>query len=765
MKKLIIAEKPSLMRSIMHALSTQGEHFAAREDKEYYESERYIATSAFGHLLELKMPEEYQGREDLGAWKIENLPFFPRKYEYKVRKDAMKRYKTLGKLINSSSVDGIIHCGDADREGQIIIDLILRQHGNEKPVIRPQFVALTDHAIIEAFRKAKSNSEYKLVYAEGMCRLCLDYDYGINLSQFATVKTKARPALNVGRVIGAIVTEIYTRDKQIKEFVPEDYYKVVSDVEGGFRLTSKERFGGEEKEKAEEWAAKLQAGDSVVSDVQEKKVTKRPPKLFSQTSLQAAMSKRFGYTPDKTLELSQSLYEKGLTSYPRTNTEFLSNDEKSAVETVIRKVDPKGNLEFKDSKSIFDDSKIDGHSAIIVTGKSPKTESLTEEEMNCYKVIFFRFCAVFCKEPCIYNKTTVVIDNPLEQFKVSGEVLVQEGWQKYEPKKKPDSKEGDKDEPDDDKRILPKVAEGDRVQTDFKAVSAQTKPPKHHTVESLGKWMENPFRKEGAEDEEKSNYENILAGVEIGTAATRASILEKAIRKGYISLKKRTYYIEPRGIFLVESCNALGIDFSARMTADMGRQLKSVGKGSVSVMDALNANREDVSRIISSDRATIQDSSSYGGAGEYVAKEKTEKRVYLPTGEEVSFAREWGSHRFTDEEIEKLLAGEMISFEMTSKKGNLVTIEGSLAKQVVKRKGAGKGHEFWGFAMKEREFPKSWGGHTFSEEEKAVLLKNCKKEDRMIFVEDLWSEKKNKTYSAHLVWNKSKNRIEPVFKK
>lgn len=736
----------------MHALSTQGEHFSGKEDNEYFESERYIATAQFGHLLELKMPEEYPGREQLSTWSLENLPFFPERYEYKIRKDSKKRFNTIKKLVNSPQIDGIYHCGDPDREGQILVDLVLRQCGNKKPVLRPQLKALTDDAILEAFRTARPNSEYRDVFNEGMSRLCLDWDFGINGSQYATLKTNARPALNIGRVIGAIVTEIYNRDTAIENFVPEDYFKVVSDVEDGFKLTSKERFAGTEQSRAEEWARRLQAGDSIVTDVQQKKVTKKPPKLFSLTSLQAAMSKRFGYKPDDTLSLAQSLYEKALISYPRSNTEYIAEDEKSSVHDVIDKINRDGYLAFRGDKSIFDDSKIDGHSAITVTGKRPA--GLSDDEMTCYKLILYRFMAVFCKDPCIYNKTTVVIDNPLEQFKVSGEVLVQEGWQRFEPKKKVAPSNKDPDE-DDDERTLPKVSVGDKVATDFQAVSAQTKPPKHYTVDSLGKWMENPFRKDDADDE--TDYKAVLAGLEVGTVATRASILEKATDKGYISLKKKAYKIEPRGRFLVETARALGIDFSAQMTANVGRQLKSVGRGEIGVMDVLNANRADVARIIREDRTVMTDSAKYGGAGEYVRKEKTEAQVYAPTGETVAFNREWGGHTFTEEEVALLLAGEEISFQAVSSKGNKYTAEGRLEKQKY------KGKEFWGFKLKEREFPSEFLGHVFTEDEIETLL-HGKRGHNKIVVDDLQSKKKpGKRFSAELRWKDG--RIDMTFPK
>ena len=740
-KDLIIAEKPSLMRTIIRALETTGEHFSVSADKEYYESQNYVATSQFGHLLELKMPEEYPGRVDLGAWDLAHLPFFPDKYEYNVQKDAGKRFNTIGRLLKRNDIAKVIHCGDPDREGQQLVDLVLRQHGNRKPVIRPQLKALTDEAILEAFRTALPNSHYRNLFLEGCTRSCFDWDYGINLSRYATIKTNARPALNVGRVIGAIVSEIYDRDKAIENFVPEEYFKVVSDVEGGFRLTSKIKFPGDKQLEAEEYARRLQSGDSVVTDVQKKRIAKKPPKLFSQTALQAAMSKKHNYKPERTLELAQSLYEKGLTSYPRTNTEYIAEAEKDTVREIINKVNRDGHLAFRDDSAIFDDSKIDGHSAITITGKRPS--GLSDDEMNCYKVIMNRFFAVFCKEKCLYDKTTVTIDNPLEQFKVSGEVMIQPGWQRFEPPaKKSAADKGDKDDDKDESRTLPPVKVGDKIETDFKAVSAETKPPKHYSVESLGKWMQNPFRKEDSTDEE--DYKAILSGLEIGTEATRAGILKKAADKGYISLKKKAYHIEPRGRFLVEACRALGIDFSAKMTADMGRQLKSVGKGSAGIMEVLNANRSEIRRIINEDRNVRKDSSASGGAGDYVRKEKIEAQIYAPTGVEVSFNKTWGTHTFTELEVATLLAGDPITFTMRSEKySKNIEVTGRLAEQTY------KGKKYWGFKRDEDPLPEDFLGHRFTDEEREILLNGKRGHDK-ITVEDLWSTKKRKNFTAVL---------------
>lgn len=598
--KLVIAEKPSLARSIMQALETTGEVFSKEEAGEYFKSKTYYVTSQFGHLFGLKMPNEYKENEGKSQWDISFLPFFPEKYEYKLMKDCGTRFKTIKSLLNKSDIDEVIHCGDPDREGQILVDIVLKEANCKKPVTRPQLNALTNEAIIKAFKERKDNSLYHNLHDEGIARQYFDYDYGMNLSKYVTIKTSAKPALSVGRVIGAITYEIYKRDMAIKNFVPEKFYKVSSDIEG-IKLTSKNRFKGDEFSAAKEYSEKLQSGETKVTNVTKKETIKKSPKLFSMTSLQSAMNQRFGFSPDKTLSLAQSLYEAGYTSYPRTNTEYMSSQEKDAVKSVIIKVDASYELIFKDKKSIFDDSKIEGHTAIIPTGKMPN--SLSEDEEKCYMTILNRFKAVFCKEECIYDSTTIDIHNPTEDFTLKGETEKQTGWKKFEPKKekKDDKKEG---EADDEPLILPPLKIGDIIKTDFKPEEAETTPPKHHTVDSLGKWMQNPFKSKDQTEEEE--YKNILAGLEIGTEATRAGILLKAEKQQYLKLTKSTYSILPRGIFLVEACEKLGIDLSKETTANMGKMIKDVGRGERTIRDILEEEQGFIREVILANKETLR---------------------------------------------------------------------------------------------------------------------------------------------------------------
>ena len=613
-KKLIIAEKPSLGRAIMASLP---EKFDKHE--EYYSSDHYYVVPLHGHILELKDFEDYKVNEGKAMWNVKNLPFFPDQYEYRISKGNQKIYNCIRKLLKEPEVTEVIHCGDADREGQIIVDLVLEKIGNTKPVSRPFIKSTTKAGLQQAFAERRPNEEYANINAEGKTREYVDFDFGKNLSRFASRKAGVRSGLNVGRVIGAIVTAIYDRDVEIENFVPRDFFKVESDLE--IKLTSKQEFNvepakageaddakartQEAKARAQAWADRLNDADAVVTDVKKTRQTKKAPKLFSQTDLQGAANKRHGFSPKRTLKAAQSLYEKGLITYPRTNTNFMASGDRAMVGGILARMGDEFEM-----KPVFDDSKVDGHSAITPTGEAGSAEKykkLSADEQKIYMMVLNRFKAVFCKEPCTVLKTTMTIEaretetgdgglsaagtqtapgaqagSCIEEFKVSGEVPLSQGWKKYEHVTEKENQ-------------LPDLSPGDLVDHDFQPVASQTKPPAHYTVTTLGKWMQNPFRKS---EEDEIDYARMLSGMEIGTEATRAAIIDKAISKEYIDLTKNTYTIRPNGRFLVETCRALGIDMSSVRTAEMGRDTKAVSRGEKTCGEVLGQVREEISRII-----------------------------------------------------------------------------------------------------------------------------------------------------------------------
>lgn len=639
--KLIISEKPSLGRSIMKSL---GEKFEQHD--EYYESENYYVVPLHGHILELKDFEEYPENEGKYMWSIKNLPFFPPVYEYKISRGNTKTYNTIKKLLKKKEVDEVIHCGDADREGQIIVDLVLENLENTKPVTRPFIKSTTVEGLRQAFAERKPNEEYVNINAEGKTRSYVDFDFGINLSRYATKRSGTKAGLNVGRVIGAIVTEIYNRDVEIENFVPRDYFKIESDLE--VKLTSKKEFDAAAKADAESYAKRLNDADAIVKEVKKGKQTKRPPRLFSQTDLQGAANKRYGFSPKRTLKAAQSLYEKGLITYPRTNTSYMAEGDRPMVAAILRKMGPEFEL-----KPVFDNSKVDGHSAITPTGSY---RAVTGDEEKIYNMVLNRFRAVFCKEACTVMKTTVTIDAVesaasggavIETFKVSGEVPLTEGWKKYEPVS-------------EQTIVLPDLKEGDLVDHDFQLIESQTKPPAHHTVTSLGKWMQNPFRKS---DEDEIDYAKMLSGMEIGTEATRAAIIDKAIAKDYIKLTKNTYTIEPNGRFLVETCRALGIDMSSVKTAEMGRNTKAVSRGELTCDQVLAEVRKEITDIIGGAVEPIPDPAGPRGPQEALqcprcGKDLKDSLNKLECECGFTFWKTVASKRLDNETIKLLLSGE-----------------------------------------------------------------------------------------------------------
>ena len=349
---------------------------------------------------------------------------------------------------------------------------------------------------------------------------------------------------------------------------------MVSNVDG-IELVSKIKFDATDKANALSICDDYNATGGRVVDVSSKDTVKNSPRLFSLSKLQGYCGKKFKLKPAETLAVVQSLYEKGFVTYPRTNTEFLSENEKDKVKDLIQIHDMNGELIYKDTKRVFDDSKIESHSALSPTEKVADISSLSEKEANVYKTIYNRFFSVFTKEECVVTESVIEIQvgryKP-ESIQLKGKMFKSLGWMKYEM--------------DDAKDVsLPNLRIGEHIPVDFKPVEKKTSPPSHYTVETLGNYLTHPFKKdnESVDDE----YKSLLDGCEIGTEATRAGIIEKAINVGYISLKRNVYRIEPKGIYMVESLQKVHCDMSPARTVKMQKTLKSVYKGDLSIDDAL----------------------------------------------------------------------------------------------------------------------------------------------------------------------------------
>jgi len=583
MKKLIIAEKPSLAKNILQGIN---EKFEKKDG--YYESSSYIVSYAFGHLFTLCDADDYDVK--LKHWDLNDLPFFPKTFQFKLKQingktDAgiKKQFEILKKLYNRKDVESVVNAGDADREGEVIIRLILGKIGKTKPVYRLWLPDQTPQTIAANLRDMKRDEEYDNLYAEGIARMYIDWLYGINLTRLVCLKANAKD-LRVGRVLTPIVSAIYERDSEIKNFVPKKYFAVQSksDIDGVIlELTSQRSF--DKNEDAKRYAEILNSNKACVVDKVSKEQTVNPGKLYSLSKLQGVMGKAYKITPEQTLAAVQSLYEGGFMSYPRTNTEYLAEAEKDKVKNILNILSDKYNVKFKDNY-IFNDKKIESHSALTPTAKMPDTDKLGDVEKKVYSTVLNRFLAVFCAEDCVVLNNEYKISVGGEMFKVKGRTVLNKGFMVY------DSVQETKD------KLLPKLNIGDSFDVDFKSVEKVTQPPKHYTVETLNNYLKNPFKKElnSDEDNDDEDYKALFKGVELGTEATRTGIIQKAINSKYIVLKNNSYQIEEKGIYLIETIKALNINFSKEKTAELGTILKSVYHSDITVDNAVKSAFDEI---------------------------------------------------------------------------------------------------------------------------------------------------------------------------
>ena len=580
MKKVIIAEKPSLGRTIAAAIN---EEF--KKGTGFLESQGYIVTWAFGHLFGLINLEEYDSaynKDEKVFWKLDNLPFCPEKFRFKLKDDqgVSAQFDTIKTLVSREDVDGVINAGDSDREGEIIVRLILAHMGNSKPTYRLWLPDQTAQTIREAIELLPDDKDYDSLAFEGYARTFMDWLYGINLTRYASVRSGK--LLRVGRVVTPIVTEIYNREMDIRNFVPKDFYKVKSSVDG-LELQSAKKF--DTKEEADEYAEKMNSAVATVTDVDNHSSVVSPGKLYSLSKLQGVLGKKFKMTPNVSLELVQSLYEKGYVTYPRTNTEYLAKAEEGKIAGVIGKL-PQQDIDVSAGKKIFDDSKIESHSALTPTINIPKDTDLSEKEKKVYDTIMARFLAVFCSEQCIVDKTEITVDvGGIETIKVKGQVIKQKGWTKY-------------DEYTTKDKTLPDLKKGDEVKVDFKSEKDTTKAPDRYTTDSFYKYLKNPFKKDEIEDEEEE-YKAIFSGVELGTEATRTGIIEGAVKSGYINLKDNKFYLLDEGEAYINYLSKLKLLLDKRKTADMGVVLKDVYKGKNTINQAIKYTFDEISGLIS----------------------------------------------------------------------------------------------------------------------------------------------------------------------
>ena len=667
MKKLIICEKPSLALNVASALEVK------ERKNGYLENDKYIISWAFGHILELNSIYDYLNNQEL-KWKDIHLPFVPSKFLYKLKNDEgiKKQFELLKDLINRSDVKEIVHCGDADREGQLIIDNIIKEIVTNKSVKRLWLPEQTEGTIRKEIQNLKDNKNYKNLYNEGLARTELDWLLGINLTVYLTVKSGQK--LACGRVLIPIIKYIYDRDMEIENFISKKYYQVEGILEkNNIKVTLTDDRKENTKEIANEIAKKI-SGKVKIIEIEKKEVNKQPSKLFSLSTLQSFLSKNHKIDFASSLKIIQKLYENGYITYPRTNTEYLSESEKDKIKDLIKVLDIHDELDFLDSKRIFDSSKIESHSAITPTKKIPEELTLTGNEKIIYETVKNRFIANFLREKTLTEKTTIVIQSLNDEniiFKLTGEAIIQEGFYKYEPK--------------DLKNELPHFTENEEFEITFEAKEKKTSPPKKVSEEELSNYLKNPFKKE-LKDRDDEDYKAILEGIEIGTEATRTGIIENAKKYGYISQNKSNYSIEDIGKKLIEILDELNINLYTERTVEFSKLLKKIYKEEKSIGDILTLAEKELNSIVNQkiEIKKIKKNETLESLGTcpmckkgqiHQKKYKEEKVFYSCSNQECKFFL-WEDTKYfnspikvTKAKLRGMLSGKKQAFKITNKEG------------------------------------------------------------------------------------------------
>ncbi len=541
MKKLIIAEKPSVAKDIAKVLNC-----ANRKDG-YIEGSNYIVTWAIGHLVFLCKPEEYDIKYK--NWTLNALPIIPKKIKLKPNPRTLKQYKIVKELLNDSDVEEIICATDAGREGELIFRYIYELTKCKKPFKRLWISSLTEEAIKEGFANLKEGKVYDPLYYSARSRSESDWLVGINASRAYSIKYNN--LLPIGRVQTPTLKIIVDRDMEIENFVAKDYWEVKADfhVYNGIWIdleTNDSKI--DNVNKAESIKSKIIGKEGKVTDFQKKKVVRKPPLLYDLTELQRDANKKYGYTAKKTLDIAQGLYEKRkLTSYPRTDSRYLSKDLIPKLKNLIKKLALEGYGKYTDklekldqlqiNSRIVNDKKVSDHHAIIPTEKRAVLDKLSAEERNIYDIIVRRFISVFY-EDYEYFTITIITNVEEENFKSKEQEIINQGWRLlYNETEKSTSSS-----------LLVDIKKGNiSVVKDAHVEKKQTKAPERYNEALLLGAMENAGR--FTNDEELR--EQLKAGG-IGTPATRASIIERIIKVEYVKRQGKNLISTEKGRKLIE---------------------------------------------------------------------------------------------------------------------------------------------------------------------------------------------------------------------
>jgi DNA topoisomerase-3 len=560
--KLIIAEKSSVGQAIAFVLG------ATERGDGYLEGGGYLVSWCAGHLVELAQAEAYD--EKYGKWRYEDLPILPEHWKYTVSREKAKQLKVLRELMKRPEVDSIVKACDAGREGELIFRLVYEYCGCKKPMQRLWTSSMEESAIAEGFRSLRPGTDYDRLYRAALCRSQADWLVGINATRLFSVLY--RQTLNVGRVMTPTLALLVQREQEIAAFVREPFYTPEMDC-GTFTASGEKH---KDRKAAESIRSACNGKTAVVKSVERQKKTVAPPRLYDLTTLQREANRLFGFTAQQTLDYMQSLYEKKLATYPRTDSRYLTEDMAAGLPALVETAAAvllfsTGAKLSVDARRVVDNSKVTDHHAILPTGQVKEADlaALPAGERSLLFLLAVRLiCAV--GEPHLYAETVVMLDCEGHSFTAKGKTVLQNGWKAIESAYR--ATLNNKPEKDGEDKALPELSEGQAFANVRTAVKEGfTSPPKAYSEDTLLKAMETAGSEDMPEDAERKG---------LGTPATRAGIIEKLVKTGLAERKNRQLLPAKKGVSLIAVLPE--VVKSPALTAEWEHRLKQVERGGLS---------------------------------------------------------------------------------------------------------------------------------------------------------------------------------------
>lgn len=583
--KVCIAEKPSVAREIAEVLG------ATEKKNGYIEGNGYQVTWTFGHLCTLKEPHDYT--PDWKRWSLSSLPMVPPRFGIKLISNPTyeQQFKIIEGLMQKAEM--IINCGDAGQEGELIQRWVMQKAGAKCPVYRLWISSLTEEAIREGFQKLKEQAEFNRLYEAGLSRAIGDWLLGMNATRLYTLRYgQNKQVLSIGRVQTPTLALIVNRQEEIENFKPEPYWELKTVYRDVTFSATKGKFT--QKEEGEKFLETVRISDFTVTDVSTKKGKEYAPRLFDLTSLQVECNKKYAFTADDTLKLIQSLYEKKVTTYPRVDTTFLSDDIYPKVPNTLNGlvdyselVAPLKGIKLPKSKRVFDNSKVTDHHAIIPTGVPAR--NLSDNERKVYDLVARRFIAAFYPD-CEISTTTVLGKVEKVEFKVTGKQILKPGWRVVfgADQKDPDADPNQQDE----EKVLPDFVIGESGPHQPLLKETWTTPPKPYTEATLLRAMETAGKLVDNDELRDALKEN-----GIGRPSTRAAIIETLFKRNYIRKERKSLFPTATGTELIHVIQEELLK-SAELTGLWEKKLRQIEKGSYEARTFLEELKQMVNQIV-----------------------------------------------------------------------------------------------------------------------------------------------------------------------